>query len=63
MVLSITRGPAKPMSALGSAMFTSPEEGEARGNATCRRVKQHTDEREARLAQALTRGDPSWPSA
>ena len=42
-VFSITRGPAKPIRALGSAITTSPREGKACAHATHGGVCQHTD--------------------
>ena len=55
IVCSITRGPAKPISASGSAMFRSPEHRVGRRDAARRRVRQDRDVRDPRLGQARER--------
>ena len=63
MVCSITRGPAKPMSAFGSARMISPSDGKAGCHAAGGGIGQHGDIKTARLAEPLHGCAKSWPSA
>jgi hypothetical protein len=51
MVCSITRGPAKPMSAPGSAMIQIAQHGEAGGDAAGSGIGENADVRQARLVE------------
>ena len=63
IVPAATRAPAKPISAFGSAMLTSPDRGERREHAAGRRVGQDRQERHAAHRAGARARPSSWPAA